>query len=193
MPSKLLQYETCTDVELLTHLSRGQRDCLNELYKRYSGVLLSTAFRVLNNSRDAEDVLQEVFVQIWSKAGTYDVRRGKPITWAMTLTRNKAIDRLRRVQRRNRLRDDLEQEMQTADRRFDHDSFAETVSNEASKMVRSAVMELSDDQRRAIELAFFGGLTQNEIAQQLHQPLGTVKARIRRGMIKLRTIIEPKL
>ncbi|MDQ2868377.1 MAG: sigma-70 family RNA polymerase sigma factor [Verrucomicrobiota bacterium] len=193
MPLKRSKIESLTDAQLLGRLSRGQRDCLDELYKRYSGVLLSTAFRVLNNSKDAEEVLQDVFVQIWAKAGTYDVRRGKPITWAMTLTRNKAIDRLRRVQRRHRLRDDLEQELLSADRRIDRDSFDETVSREASTIVRSAVMELSDDQRRAIELAFFGGLTQNEIAQQLHQPLGTVKARIRRGMIKLRTLIEPKL
>ena len=90
-------------------------DSLNELHPRYSGVLLATAFRVLNNVKDAEEVVQEAFVQIWEKAASYDERRGKPLTWAMTLTRNKAIDRLRRVQRRNRLHDEVEQEAQIWD------------------------------------------------------------------------------
>ncbi len=182
-----------TDADLLQRTGRGERECLNELYRRYAGVLMSTAFRVLNNRKDAEDVLQEVFVQIWEKASIYDVRRGKPLTWAMTLTRNKAIDRLRRVQRRNRLREDLEEQSTTADRTVEVDSSDEAASHEAQAIVRTAVMQLSENQRRAIEMAFFAGLTQNEIAQRLHQPLGTIKARIRRGMIKLRGIIEPKL
>lgn len=182
-----------SDVELLNRTGCGERECLNELYRRYAGVLMSTAFRVLNNRKDAEDVLQDVFIQIWDKAAVYDVRRGKPLTWAMTLTRNKAIDRLRRVQRRNRLRDDLEEQAATADHAVEQDSSDEAASHEAQAIVRSAVLQLSDDQRRAIEMAFFNGLTQTEIADRLHEPLGTIKARIRRGMIKLRGIIEPKL
>ncbi|MEP7071948.1 MAG: sigma-70 family RNA polymerase sigma factor, partial [Verrucomicrobiota bacterium] len=142
---------------------------------------------------DAEDVLQEVFLQIWDKASIFDQRRGKALTWAMTLTRNKAIDRLRRVQRRNRLRDDLQNDLGDSDGTVESDSSDEAASHETQAMVRNAVMQLSDGQRRAIELAYFNGMTQNEVAQKLDQPLGTVKARIRRGMIKLRGIIEPQL
>ncbi|MBA3881375.1 MAG: sigma-70 family RNA polymerase sigma factor [Chthoniobacterales bacterium] len=181
------------DRELLRDTARGDHRSLAELHERYSGVLMATAFRVLNNIKDAEEVVQEAFVQIWEKASVYDSSRGKPLTWAMTLTRNKAIDRLRRVQRRNRLHADIEQEAQIWDRIAETDSSDEAVAHETQAMVRSAVIQLSDAQRRAIELAFFGGLTQNEIAEQLSEPLGTVKARIRRGMMKLRQIIGPNL
>jgi RNA polymerase sigma-70 factor (ECF subfamily) len=181
------------DYALLRDTALGNHDSLAALHQRYSGVLLATAFRVLNNLRDAEEVVQEAFVQIWEKASVYDADRGKPLTWAMTLTRNKAIDRLRRVQRRNRLHDDIEAEAQIWDKIADHDSADEAISHETQAIVRSAVIQLSDAQRRAIELAFFGGLTQNEIAERLHEPLGTVKARIRRGMMKLRQILAPKL
>ena len=182
-----------TDSHLLQLVAAGDHDSLDELHRRYSGVLLATAFRVLNNARDAEEVVQEAFVQIWEKAGVYDAERGKPLTWAMTLTRNKAIDRLRRIQRRHRLHDEIEEEAHIWDRIVENDSCDQAVSHETHALVRSAVIQLSDDQRRAIELAFFGGLTQHQIAEQLDEPLGTVKARIRRGMIKLRNIIAPKL
>jgi RNA polymerase sigma-70 factor, ECF subfamily len=182
-----------TDTDLLQFIAAGDHDSLDELHRRYSGVLLATAFRVLNNTRDAEEVVQEAFVQIWEKAGVYDSERGKPLTWAMTLTRNKAIDRLRRIQRRHRLHDEIEEEAQIWDRIIENDSCDQAVSHETHAIVRSAVIQLSPDQRRAIEMAFFGGLTQHQIAQELDEPLGTVKARIRRGMLKLRNIIAPKL
>ena len=181
------------DTELFRRTAMGDHQSLSELHSRYSGVLLATAFRVLNNAKDAEDVVQEAFVQIWEKASVYDVRRGKPLTWAMTLTRNKAIDRLRRVQRQRRLQEDVEQEAQIWTKIVENDSSDEATSHETRAIVRNAVIQLSGEQRRAIELAFFGGLTQQQIAQQLKQPLGTVKARIRRGMLKLRQIIGPKL
>ena len=181
------------DSNLLRQAARGDDTSLAELHRRYHGVLLATALRVLNNMRDAEEVVQEAFVQIWEKASVFDASRGKPLTWAMTLTRNKAIDRLRRIQRRNRLHDDIEQETQIWERVAENNSSDEAVAHETQAIVRSAVIQLSDAQRRAIELAFFGGLTQNEIAEKLEEPLGTVKARIRRGMMKLRHILEPKL
>jgi RNA polymerase sigma-70 factor (ECF subfamily) len=186
-------YDKQQDSDLLQRASVGDPAGLEELHRRFSGPLHATAFRVLNNFRDAEEVVQEAFVQIWEKAGAYDVRRGKPLTWAMTLTRNKAIDRLRRVQRRQRLHGDLEGEAQIWDRLLENDSSEAAASRETQAIVRNAVIQLSPDQRRAIELAFFNGLTQQEIACQLHAPLGTVKARIRRGMLKLRQIVETKL
>ena len=182
-----------TDVELLRLAADGDQRSLKELHSRYAGILQATAYRILNNVRDAEEVVQEAFVQIWQKAAVYDSRRGKLLTWAMTLTRNKAIDRLRRVQRRQRLQGDMEAEAQIWDRMSETDSADEAAAHETQAIVRSAVIQLSDDQRKAIELAFFSGLTQQEIARQLKTPLGTVKARIRRGMMKLRQTITPRL
>lgn len=182
-----------SDADLLLRTGQGDGESLQQLYRRFSGVLFSTAFRVLNNAKDAEDVVQEAFVQIWDKASLYDVRRGKPLTWAMTLTRNKAIDRLRRVQRRARLQEDIASEAAVWEHTVEHDSSDLAAAHDTHKIVRSAVIQLSPDQRRAIELAFFSGLTQHEVARQLGEPLGTVKARIRRGMQKLRSNIETKL
>ena len=96
------------EIELLKRIGQGDRGSFEELYDRFSGLLFSTAYRVLNNQVAAEDVLQDVFIQIWEKAPLYNPALGKPLTWAVTLTRNKAIDRLRATERRNRLQDDLQ-------------------------------------------------------------------------------------
>ena len=151
------------------------------------------AYRVLNDQEAAEDVLQDVFVQIWDKAPTYDPARGKPLTWAVTMTRNKAIDRLRSAHRRYRLHDEVERETEIFERTPDRSSVDAVDSAEKSRIVRDAVMQLSKEQRHAIELAFFSGLTQAEIAEELQEPLGTVKARIRRGMMKLKEILPQNL
>ena len=184
---------TPPDTDLLRRTASGDHTSLAELHRRYSGILLATAFRVLNNSRDAEEVVQEAFVQIWEKASVFDAERGKPLTWAMTLTRNKAIDRLRRLQRRNRLHQEMEEEAQIWNRMVETDSSDDATRHETKAIVRSAVIQLSENQRRAIELAFFSGLTQQQIARELQTPLGTIKARIRRGLMKLRQIVPTKL
>ena len=181
------------EIALLRRVAQGDRRAFEELYDRFSGVLFSTAYRVLNNQEAAEDVLQDVFIQIWEKAPLYDPTRGKPMTWAVTLTRNKAIDRLRSTVRRNRLQDDVQRESETFEQFDDRSSFDAVASGETSKLVREAIQKLSKDQREAIELAFFSSLTQTEIAERLGEPLGTIKARIRRGMMKLKDVISPEL
>lgn len=178
---------------LLRRVAQGDRRSFEELYYRFAGVLFSTAFRVLNNQEAAEDVLQDVFIQIWEKAPLYDPARGKPITWAVTLTRHKAIDRLRSIQRRARLQDDVQREALVFETFDGKSSFDSVSSAETAKLVRAAIQGLSEDQREAIELAFFSSLTQSEIAVRLNIPLGTVKARIRRGMMRLREIVGPQL
>ena len=193
MSTMPLSADLLQDSDLFRRTAAGDDQSLRELHRRYSGVLLATAMRVLNNARDAEEVVQEAFVQIWEKASVYDAQRGKPLTWAMTLTRNKAIDHLRRVQRRRRLQDEVAEEAKIWDHVVENDSSDEAEAHERKDIVRSAVIQLSADQRRAIEMAFFGGMTQLEIAQKLDEPLGTVKARIRRGMLKLRQILGSRL
>jgi RNA polymerase sigma-70 factor (ECF subfamily) len=170
------------EVFLMQRTGQGDRGSFEQLYERFSGVLFSTALNVLGNQEAAEDVLQDVFVAIWEKAPLYDSVRGKPLTWAVTLTRYKAIDRLRSLQRKGLLHDRIEQETKIFEEHTGRTSLDEVDASEKSKIVREA-----------IELAFFDGLTQAEIAKKLRQPLGTVKARIRRGMLKLREIITPSL
>ena len=181
------------EIELLKRVAHGDRVSFETLYDRFSGVLFSTAYRVLNNQEAAEDVLQDVFIQIWEKAPLYDPARGKPMTWAVTLTRNKAIDRLRSTVRRNRLQDDVEREGETFEQFDDRSSFDAVAAGETNQIVRDAIQKLSKDQREAIELAFFSSLTQTEIAGRLNEPLGTIKARIRRGMMKLREVLNPEV
>ena len=185
--------DLAAEIELLQQIGKGDRRSFEQLYDRFSGVLFSTAYRVLNNQEAAEDVLQDVFVQIWEKAPLYDPLRGKPLTWAVTLTRNKSIDRLRSTQRRNRLRDEVEQESLSFEQFDDKSSVDAVDAMEKGAMVRAAIAKLSPDQRQAIELAFFSGLTQTEIAERLGEPLGTIKARIRRGMMKLKDVISTQL
>jgi RNA polymerase sigma-70 factor (ECF subfamily) len=176
------------DVELLRRITDRDRSAFSDFYDQYSGLLFSIALKVLKDSKEAEDVLQEVFMQIWNKADAYDQLLGKPVSWAVTLTRNKAIDRIRASQRRSRL---LEQATAEAVLPEDSPSANERLhGRENAEMVRSVVAALPSDQRRAIELAFFSGLTQDEIAKTLQEPLGTIKARIRRGMLKLREKLE---
>ena len=181
------------EIELLRKTAQGDKRSFEEFYERFCGVLFSTAYRVLNNQEAAEDVLQDVFIQIWEKAPLYDPTRGKPLTWALTLTRNKAIDRLRGLQRRARLQDNIEKEASTFEQFDDRSALDGLESVEQAAIVRAALQRLSSDQRQTLELAFFSGLTQTEIADRLKQPLGTIKARVRRGMIKLRDMLESRV
>lgn len=181
------------EIELLKRIGQGDRVSFEELYDRFSGVLFSTAYRMLKNQEASEDVLQDVFIQIWNKAPLYNPTRGRPMTWAITLTRNKAIDLLRSTQRRGNLQDSVQHELATFEQFDDRSSFDAVASVETNKLVRDAMRKLSNDQREAIELAFFSSMTQTEIAEHLNAPLGTIKARIRRGMMALREMIGPQL
>lgn len=183
---------TIDDAELLQRIAQRDRQAFSQLYDRYCGVLYSTAIRILNNPEEASDVLQDVFVQIWEKAGSYDSKLGKPFNWALTLTRNKAIDRLRALKRRYSFIEEVIQEFAEGGnpRSMWNDEF---MTSERASLIRAAVETLPLEQRQAIEMAFLGGMTQNEISQTLKQPLGTVKARIRRGMLKLRDSLKELL
>ena len=181
-----------TEIALVQRVAQGDRESFEALYDRFSGVLFSTAYRILNNQHAAEDTLQEVFIQIWEKASFYDPALGKPMTWAVTLTRHKAIDRLRSTQRRSRLQDEAQRESETVEQLDDRSSIDAVASGETSVLVRAAIQNLSKEQREAIELAFYSSLTQSEIADRLKEPIGTIKARIRRGMIKLRNALSPE-
>lgn len=187
------EIDTAAIEELVRKIGMGDRASFEEFYARFSGLVYSTALKVLANEADAQDVTQDVLFMIWEKAPMYDPSRGKPLTWAITMTRNKAIDKLRSQQRRNRLRDDVQRESDREDFITTTEPLDFLESTEQGEMLRSAVMKLSREQREAIEMAYFRGLTQQEIASRLDEPLGTVKARIRRGMLRLKKIMSASL
>jgi RNA polymerase sigma-70 factor (ECF subfamily) len=181
------------DVDLIQRMGRGDRVAYESFFRRHIGIVFSTAYRVLNNEADAEDVAQEVMFMLWEKSPMYDLQRGKPVTWAVTMTRNKAIDRLRSVQRRLRLQDDVRQESPEIDPVDELSPSLALGQSEQNQMVRSAVLKLNPEQREVIEMLYFRGLTQQEISDRLKKPLSTVKARIHRGMVRLRKLVGPSV
>jgi RNA polymerase sigma-70 factor (ECF subfamily) len=176
------------DAQLLRRLAQRDRVALAHLYDRFAGVLYSTALRILNDPQDAAAVLQEVFLQIWDNAAAYDPAQGRPFTWALALARSKAIDRLRALQRRYRFLEEIAQEETAAPPRVLRDG--EVFTREQTAAIRAAVATLPLEQRQAIEMAFLGGLNQEEIAAELRQPPATIKGRIRRGLLTLRASLK---
>jgi len=174
------------DAELIRRIRAGDRAAFLQFYDGYAPLLLSVAARVLGDRREAEDVLQDVFTQIWHKSSGYDAELGTLSSWAVTLTRNKAIDRIRASTRRRRLLEEVALSAESQQQEPPASANELLHGRERAERIRSALTELSTDQRQVIELAFFAGLSQSEIAARLQQPLGTVKARIRRGMLRLR-------
>jgi len=164
---------------LLQKLAKGDKAALSEFYDLYAGLVNGIALRILRDVAEAEDVVQEVFLQAWRQAERYDASRGTPQAWLCTMARTRALDRLRR----------------RAARREDASDAAPVPAllpkNEEALAVRKALDGLSIDQRRAVELAYYGGLTQSEIAQALGEPLGTIKTRIRTAMLRLREALGP--
>ncbi|HEX4376668.1 MAG TPA: sigma-70 family RNA polymerase sigma factor [Steroidobacteraceae bacterium] len=175
-----------SDSELIERIRSGDRTAFMKFYDRFSPLLFSVAARVLSDRKEAEDVLQEVMLVIWKKSGEYDPELGSLSSWAVVLTRNRALDRLRARTRRLRLIEEVAL-MSDGPEQSASPSAGDVVhGRERAEALRNALTELPPDQRMAIELAFFAGLSQSDIATRLQQPLGTVKARIRRGMLRLR-------
>ncbi len=182
------------DAVAMEALGRGDIEALEQLYDRYSTLVFSVSLRVLHDPQLAEDVVQEVFLRLWRQPASFDPGRGRFISWLMSVTRNRALDELRRVSRRNRSEDQETDEsspldaLATSDRMVDPALSAEL--REQREAVRTAMTRLPPEQRRAIELAYFSGLTQVEISDVTGDPLGTVKTRIRLGMRKLRDALN---
>jgi RNA polymerase sigma-70 factor, ECF subfamily len=178
-----------TDVYLLRAIARRDESALGSLYDRYRLILFGLLVRILNSREEAEDILQDVFLQVWRRATDFDERRGKPFTWLVTLARSRAIDRLRHLSSRERTVN------AAAGARSDEvsDAAQDALRSEQREIVAGALAELPEEQRRALMLAYFEGLTQSEIAARTGTPLGTIKTRMRSGMIKLRELLSPKL
>ena len=180
------------EASLLRRVSGGDAEAFVELYTRWSPMLYGLLCKILDDPREAEDALQEGFLHIWHKAGTYDAGRSSPTTWAYMIFRNKGIDRLRSRERRGKGMERIAgEEPALAPPAADPGEDAE--NQERREAVKEALESIPADQREAVSLAYFSGLTQTEIAEKLGAPLGTIKARIRRGLLRLGDALKGKL
>jgi RNA polymerase sigma-70 factor (ECF subfamily) len=175
------------DLDLLERIRHGDSAALDALYKRYSSPVYALVWKILQSPEEAEDVALDVFWQVWRQADRYDPSRGAPPAWIFTVARSRAIDRLRARRRREARTVSFDDPATRLDPLDEEAAPDDIVSyRQARDSVREAMTGLSPVQREAIELAFFRGLTHVEIAEKLCEPLGTVKTRIRQGLIRLR-------
>ena len=179
----LRMVEPAPERRILERMAAGEGDALRELYDIHARAVYSLAVRILRSQSDAEDIVQEVFVQAWRNATRYDASRGTVAGWLLMQAKSRAIDRLRARRARPEHTDDS-QRPEPADATAGPD--VQIVRGEQAERVREALEQLPRLQRTAVELAYYEGLTHAEIAEQLEQPLGTVKTRIRQGLLKLR-------
>ena len=181
--------QAVADRELMKQLKNGDEAAFASFYKRFAPGLYSMIYQVLQDQKESEDVMQEAFVQMWKKADTYDAARSGLFTWAVMISRNKAIDRLRSRQRRSRTVEAAAAELEAVPPDGGEQADEILDRGDERKRVLTALTQLPAPQREAIDLAFFSGLTQVEISDKLGTPLGTVKARIRRGLLALREVL----
>jgi RNA polymerase sigma-70 factor (ECF subfamily) len=170
-------------------VSRGDQSALAGLYDETNRLVFGLVVRILTDRSAAEEVLLDVYTQVWRQAALYEKRRGTPLGWLMTIARSRAIDRLRS----GRLEQQVSQPLDSVGEATAATMSPEenTAQSERAKIVRSALLSLSPEQREVIELAYYAGLSHSEIAARLGQPLGTVKTRTRLGMMKLRELLRP--
>ena len=161
---------------------------LAQLYDRYRVIVFGLLMRISNNLEEAEDVLQEVFLQVWRKADDFDEVRGRPFTWLVTVGRSRGIDRLRALASRERVAEAGAREVLEEI----SDAATDAFKSEQRGLVNRALAQLPDEQKRPLMLAYFDGLTQSEIATRLGAPLGTVKTRMRTGLMRLRELLAGK-
>jgi RNA polymerase sigma-70 factor (ECF subfamily) len=170
------------DSELIAQVARGEQSAMAHVYDRYSAIVYSVALRVLGDTGKAEDVMQEVFLYLWRNPNAYDAARGTLPAWLAVIARNRAIDQIRR----RRETEDVEEIPLAAHQNLEDEAArAELISR-----VRKSLETMPVEQRAALELAYFKGLTHTEIAARTQQPLGTVKTRIRSALQALRKTLE---
>ncbi len=178
-------------IALIERIAQADQTALATLYDTTNRLVYGLTLRVLNDTGAAEEVVLDVYTQVWRQAASYDTGRGSPMAWLTTIARSRAIDRLRSGWQ-------TQQRQASLDAVTDKETVAAnpeeaTAMSERQRIVRQALAQLSPEQREVIELAYYSGLSHSEIAAQLGQPLGTVKTRTRLGMMKLRAALGPVL
>ncbi|HEV7217111.1 MAG TPA: sigma-70 family RNA polymerase sigma factor [Chloroflexota bacterium] len=174
-----------SDEELMLAVVQQRSDALAALYDRYGGLALGLATRIVSDRGQAEDVVQEAFLTVWRQAGTFQQGRGAVRTWLLSIVHHRCIDLIRkRRSSPSEPFDIVKHDLPTSD------AWSDVYAHLTGTQIRAALEQLPIEQRQAIELAYFGGLTQQEIAQRLDAPLGTVKGRMRLAMQKLKGLLD---
>ena len=182
------------DEELMRRLGYRDLGAFRALYDRYGNLVYSTVLRIVRDVQTAEDMVQEIFLRIWRKPDSYMAQRGRFVTWLTSVSRNRAVDEIRSRGRRFRYEtaspEEQERELPTPEL---NDPALRAELADQRRLILAALARIPLEQRQIIELAYFGGLTQQEIAERLSQPLGTVKTRVRLGMQKLRAALTAEV
>jgi RNA polymerase sigma-70 factor (ECF subfamily) len=175
-----------SDLQLMQGLQREDPEALSQLYDRYNGILKALIVRVVHNEAEADDLLQEIFMEIWNQAENFSAQKGKPLGWMVTLARRRAIDGLRKKQAYARAEERLQQETEQQPEAWVHNTTEEEIlDGDRRVLMRRVIGTLPLPQQQAIELAFFRGMSQREIAAKTNTPLGTVKTRLELGLKKI--------
>lgn len=185
-----LSIEQSSDEALIKAIAGGETWALEALYQRYARLLYSLVYRMIADHQIAEDLLQEAFLSIWQRAVSYSPKLGAVRNWLVSIVHHRTIDHLRYVRRRATLKEATWEEAERDERLALPDVWDEAWRTIQSEVLRSALMKISTEQRMMIELAYFQGWTHSEIAEGCKLPLGTVKARLRLGLIRLRKVLE---
>jgi len=176
--------DVSSDAALVQQLLRRDVRAFEQLYDRHSRIVYGLVLRILQQGSTAEEVVQDVFLQLWRNASRYQASRGPFVPWLLTLARNRALDTLRLKSERQRRREDQTEELPQIAQVPQYEQALD--EKRRAEVVRSLMSSLSAPQKKAIELAYFEGLSHSEIAEALHEPLGTVKSWIRNGLIRLK-------
>jgi RNA polymerase sigma-70 factor (ECF subfamily) len=179
-----------TDEQLMVMLQQRNPLGLEYLYDRHSAIVKSLGMKVVHNEAEAEDLLQEIFMEIWNRADGYDPAKGKPLGWIVTLARRRAIDRLRKCQSHCRAEDRLRDEVEQQPDSWTTDPEEDFVMADIREMLLNIIKTLPEAQQQAIELAFYKGMSQREIAAHTGIPLGTIKTRLELGLKKLTVALK---
>lgn len=179
--------------ELLERVARKDQKAFEELYDLYAKLVYSLIASIVKKQEEAEDVLQEVFVQVWERAISFRGTRGNVYSWLVALARNRAIDRIRSKDYRKQNLTETELDPDSMTLTGEAGPLDALVARERATLVKQALQQIPQEQRQVIEIAYFGGYSQSEIAEQLSIPLGTVKTRMRQGMKKLHTLLTERI
>ncbi len=175
-----------SDVDLMLGIQSGDADALSQLYDRYSGIMKALILRIIHNETEADDLLQEVFMEIWNQAKNFSAEKGKPLGWMVTLTRRRAIDALRKKQAYARAEERLQAEPERQPLAWVENTTEKDIEAGDTRVLMAKVINsLPEAQQQVIELAFFQGMSQREIAFHTNVPLGTVKTRLELGLKKI--------
>jgi len=186
LPTPAVEQGAISDESLMQAIAHGNAAALSTLYDRYSSILKALTIRVVHDEAEADDLLQEVFMQVWQQAKNYSSDKGKPLGWIVTLTRRRAIDRLRKRQAYCRAKDRFEVTTDRQPEAWVHNRIEDDIHLEDMRAFLKAKIDvLPPFQRQAIEMAFFKGMSQREIALATETPLGTIKTRLELGLRKL--------